>query len=92
MYRITLACKGVPSQLGPVAAADVTEEFSHRPWHQNVRCDWDGEQLLLHAENDWDADGKALLDEFSDVVSACIEGTFGYGLEVICVTSISDQS
>lgn len=90
MYRITLACNGIPSRLGPVGAADVTEEFSHRPWHQNVRCEWDGERLLLHAENDWDADGKALLDEFSDAVSASIEETFGYGLEVVSITSVAD--
>ena len=90
MYRITLACTGVPSQIGPVGAIDVTEEFSHRPWHQNARCEWDGERLLLHAENDWDADGKALLDEFSDAISACIQGTIGYGLEVVSITSIAD--
>jgi hypothetical protein len=82
VYRVTLSCKGVPTQLGQVGAADITEEFTHRPWHQNVLCEWDGEQLLLHADSDWDADGKALLDEFSDAVSACIAGTFGYSLEV----------
>ncbi len=82
MYQVTLICKGVPTQLGQAGAIDITEEFTHRLWHQNVLCEWDGEQLLLHAESDWDADGKALLDEFSDAISACIVGTFGYGLEV----------
>jgi hypothetical protein len=82
MYRVTLICKGVPTQLGQAGAIDVTEEFTHRPWHQNVLCEWNGQELLLHAESDWDVDGKALLDEFSDAISACIAGTFGYGLEV----------
>ena len=90
MYRIILVCNGVPAPLGQQGAVDITEEFTHRPWHQNVRCDWDGEQLLLHAENDWDEDGKALLDEFSDAVSACIEGTFGYQLGVKSIIPTSD--
>lgn len=87
MYRITLACEGVPPELGPVAAIDITEEFTHRQWHQNVRCEWDRTRLLLYAENDWDGDAIALLDEFSDAISACIEGTFGYGIEIVSVTT-----
>lgn len=54
MYRIVLACEGIPPELGPTAAIDVSEEFSHRQWHQNVRCEWDRTRLLLYAENDWD--------------------------------------
>ena len=26
---------------------DVLEEFSHRSWHTNVRCEWDGASLLV---------------------------------------------
>jgi hypothetical protein len=40
MYRIILACNGVPAHVGAEAASDITEEFTHRPWHQNVRCEW----------------------------------------------------
>jgi hypothetical protein len=76
MYLITLACTGFPSQLGPSGAVDIAEEFTHRPWHQNVRCEWDGSALILKAENDWDKEGKALLDEFSDAISACIAEPF----------------
>jgi hypothetical protein len=54
MHRITLACEGVPPELGPAAAIDITEEFTHRQWHQNVRCEWDRTRLLLYAENDWE--------------------------------------
>jgi hypothetical protein len=59
------------------AAIDVTEEFANRPWHQGVLCTWDGRTLLLRAENDFDSDGVALADEFSDAVAASIEGGFG---------------
>jgi hypothetical protein len=88
MYRVTLTCKGVPTQLGQVGATDITEEFTHRPQHQNVLCEWDGQQLLLRAESDWDGDGKALLEEFSDAVSACITGTFGYSIEVKAIVVV----
>jgi hypothetical protein len=85
MYKVILACKGVSPELGPAAAADISEEFAHRQWHRNVRCEWDQTLLLLHAENDWDADAKALIDEFSDAISACIPGTFGYSIGVVSI-------
>ena len=88
MYRVTLTCKGVPTQLGQSGASAITEEFTHRPWHQSVLCEWDGQQLILNAESDWDGDGKALLDEFSDAISACIAGAFAYSLEVKSVVVV----
>ena len=72
MYRITLACSGVPIDLGPQAAVDIAEEFSNRPWHTNVSCIWQDGQLILQAENDVDATGEALNDEFSDAICACL--------------------
>jgi len=72
LYRIKLACDGMPPSAGPQGAIDIAEEFTHRPWHQNVRCSWDGFSLTLTAENDFDENGRALLDEFSDAVVACI--------------------
>jgi hypothetical protein len=54
MYRITLACEGVAPELGSAAAIEISAEFTHRQWHQNVRCEWDRTRLLLYAENDWD--------------------------------------
>jgi hypothetical protein len=72
-YRITLACIGVPPELGLQGAIDIGEEFTHRHWHQNVCCEWDGTALILHAENDYDPDGKALMDEFSDSICACLK-------------------
>jgi len=88
MYRIVLACKGVPANVGAVAARDITKEFIHRPWHQNVRCEWDGSRLMLQAENDFDSNGLALLDEFSDAISASITGGFDGGIDVVSVTTL----
>ena len=76
MYRIVLTCKGVPTETGAACADDISTEFKHRPWHENVTCVWDGSQLTLQAENDFDSNGLALVDEFSDAISACIEGGF----------------
>jgi hypothetical protein len=71
-----LVCDGVPEQLGASAAKDITEEFRNRPWHKKAICSWDGALLFLTAENDFDEDGKALRDEFSDAISACISEGF----------------
>jgi hypothetical protein len=54
------------------AVADILTEFQSRPWHQHVACRREGPLLVLEASNDYDADGLALLDEFSDAVCACV--------------------
>ena len=76
VYRIVLACEGVPIDAAQQAASDITEEFTHRPWHQNTICTCDGHDLLLQAENDFDPHGLALMDEFSDAISACVASGF----------------
>jgi hypothetical protein len=91
MYRIILACNGVPIHVGAEAARDITEEFTHRPWHQNARCEWDGSRLILQADNDFDSNGLALLDEFSDAISACIEDGFDGGIDVVSVSSLPSE-
>jgi hypothetical protein len=88
MYRIVLACKGVPAGAGTAGAHDITEEFTHRPWHENVSCVWDGSQLILQADNDFDSNRLALLDEFSDAISACIKDGFDGDIEVLSVTAL----
>ena len=90
-YQITLVCTGVPLHVGPELATDVAEEFTHRPWHQNVLCKWDGTVLILQAENDWDADAKALTDEFSDAISANAD-VFEGGIEVRSITVLPENS
>jgi hypothetical protein len=85
MFRIILRCRGISPEDGPQAAIDVTEEFTHRPWQQNVKCSWTGHELILEAENDFDDAGLALQDEFSDAICACLSG----GLGPITVMSVT---
>lgn len=89
MYRIMLVCNGVPQHIGAAAADDIAEEFTHRPWHQNVQCSWDGSKLLLQADNDYDADGSSLTDKFSDAIVACITDGFDGSITVESVTALA---
>ena len=83
MFRIVLECSGVPSDQGEVAARDITKEFAeHRPHHRNVTCSFADGKLTLIAENDYDPKGLALMDEFSDCLSAFIRGGFDGDLVV----------
>jgi hypothetical protein len=91
MYRIILACKGAPENIGADCARDISEEFTHRPWHKNVTCVWDGSQLILQAENDYDPTGLALVDEFSDAISACIEGGFDGNIEILSIQELKSS-
>ena len=88
MYRIILVCKDVPAHAGAVAARDIREEFTRRPWHKDVSCAWDGSNLILQMDNDFDSNGLALLDEFSDAISACIEDGFDGDVKVLSVCEI----
>lgn len=85
MFRVRVICKGLTQDEGASVPADILEEFTHRPWHTNVRSEWDGEVLWLEAENDYDADGMALLDEFSDAVVACVsaKGTISFAVQSV---------
>ena len=48
----------------------------------------DGTRLLLEAENDYDAEGLALQDEFSDCISAYIAGDFDRRITVESITGV----
>jgi hypothetical protein len=85
-YRIVAACDGIPDEQGPQASLDVAEEFTHRPWHENVECKWTDGTLLLSAENDYDPEGLALMDEFSDAIAACTTADFGYSIRLVSAT------
>jgi hypothetical protein len=41
--------------------------------------------LLLPVENDYDADGEALADEFSDTIAAYAPGTPGYSVRIVSI-------
>ena len=76
---------GVSSRAGPAAAKHIEREFrENRPWQMHVACSFADGTLTLVAVNDYDHDGLALSDEFSDCLSAFIslgdisdEGEFG---------------
>jgi hypothetical protein len=39
MYRVVLACHGIPVSAGNEAATDIANEFrEHCTWHNNVIC------------------------------------------------------
>jgi hypothetical protein len=88
LYRVVLSCNSVPRHAGPQAAIAITEEFARRPWHSSVVCAWDGNALVLHAENDFDPEGLALMDEFSDAISACIAEGFDGDIRVLSTTRV----
>ena len=83
-YRVTLECDGVPSNEGEEAAIDITKEFAeHRTHHENVVCAFRHGKLVLIAENDWDPEGLALMDEFSDCISAYVVEPFDGDIRLI---------
>ena len=89
MYRIVLECNGIPASAGPEAAKDIAKEFvDHRHWHSNVTCSWDGSKLTLEANNDFDGNGLALQDEFSDCICAYVNEPFEGGIRVVSITQV----
>ncbi len=77
MFRVTLACENVPASAGAKAAKDIQHEFAERRLHhKKVVCAYTNGELVLTAENDFDPNGLALMDEFSDCISAYIEELF----------------
>jgi hypothetical protein len=87
MFRVAVVCEGITPSRGPQVALDVAAEFTNRPWHRNVRCEWVEGLQFLEAENDFDSTGEAVADEVSDAVAACWSG--GYSVRI---TSVKDAS
>jgi len=87
MYRISLVCLGIEPGEGPQVAADVLEEFSHRPWQSIVSCLWDGTAVSLVGDSDVDSTGDALADEFSDAVAA--SWSDGYSVRIVDVKEVT---
>jgi hypothetical protein len=92
MHRVRLICEGIPPVAGGEAASDITREFAeYRKWFSNVSCFWDGVRLVLEADSDFDSSGEALLDEFSDCVSAYVDGDFDSTISVDSVTEMGES-
>ena len=89
MFRVTLACEGVPATAGNAAALDIQKEFAEfRQHHRNVVCTFANGELVLTAENDFDPKGLALMDEFSDCISAYIVESFGGRIRLVDAVSV----
>ncbi len=73
MFKITMRAGGIDLGVGPEVAEDIENEFKERrPWHKRVTCTFSDGTLTLVAFNDFDPEGLALSDEFSDCLSAYI--------------------
>ena len=86
MYKIKLICEGVPEKAGHNVALDITQEFALRTWHNRALCTRSGSSLVLELENDFDENGLASLDEFSDAISACISEDFDGDIRIESVS------
>ena len=89
MHRVVLECSDIPAAEGEEAATDIEREFrEHRPHHQNVWCSFRAGKLVLEADNDFDPEGLALMDEFSDCISAYIATSFDGDIRLVSSTAI----
>jgi hypothetical protein len=91
MYRIVLACHGVPADEGELAAIDIQKEFNEfrSPRYTNATCRFENGILFLTCDNDgWDPRGLNLKDEFSDCLSAYISTLFDGDLRLISATAL----
>ena len=89
MFKITLACKGLPEAAATEAAPEIALEFhEHRTWYAAVQCLWRDDRLLLIAESDVDSDGVALSDEFSDCIFAYVSDWEEFKNEIVEVVKL----
>ena len=88
MFHITIVCDGLSNSAGEEAARDIAQDFAeHRTWHDYVACEWESSRLVLRAENDFDDDGAATLDEFSKCISAHVAEPGNF---VVAIQSVSE--
>jgi hypothetical protein len=89
MFTIKLVCRGIPKELGPTAATNITEEFRYCSCYGNAICLWRGDTLQLEATSDFDSDGRALAEEFSEAISACVAEPFDGAILIEQVVQLS---
>ena len=92
VYHITLTCSGLSGKEGAAAVPCILEEFTHRPWHQNVRSRWQDGLLWLEGESDYDPKGEALLDEFWDAVFACLHFSGSVHFDIVSVSNAQGEA
>jgi hypothetical protein len=93
MFRVVLACDGIPAAEGEQAAVDIQKEINEvrSPRYTNAICTFKNGELVLSCDNDgWDSRGLNLMDEFSDCLSAYISTPlFDRHLRLVSVTALS---
>ncbi len=92
MFRVTVKCERIPAATWPDAVEDVRTEFKERSWHSVVDVHWSGDTLFLTTVNNYDNDGEALADEFSDTVAAYAPGTPGYRVSLVSVEVVNGNA
>jgi hypothetical protein len=90
MFIIKLICRGIPKELGPKAATNITEEFRYCSCHFNAICRWREDALQLEATSEFDSEGRALAEEFSEAIAACVAEPFDGAILVEQVVRLSD--
>jgi hypothetical protein len=90
MYRIVLKWHPVRSEIGRQAAADIRDGFSVRDWHKNVSCIWSSNDnsITLQVENDFDPQGLATSDEFSDEICATVKDAGDGDISIVSIETI----
>jgi hypothetical protein len=89
MFIIKLICRGIPKELGPKVAINITEEFSCCSLHEDAICRWRGDALQLEAISEFDSDGRVLAEEFSEAICACVAEPFDGAILVEQIVRIS---
>ena len=89
MFHIIIECDGLPESEGPQAAGDIAEAYALRPWQQNVACSWNGKTLRIETDNDFDHDGLASQDEFSDEIVVYVRNAGYSDLRIVSVTELA---
>jgi len=72
MYRILAICDGMQPNCGEQAARDITAEFAALgDQYLSAQCEWNGTELVLRADSEWDEQGQLTADYFYKCVLAC---------------------
>jgi hypothetical protein len=93
MFRVTLACGGIPNELAAQAARDIEKEFTEfrAPRYTNANCRFEDGKIVLSCDNDgWDDKGLNLMDEFSDCLCAYLP-SFDGGIRLVSLTALDTK-
>jgi hypothetical protein len=93
MYRIVAVCHGLglaPSK-GEQTARDVTADFATDE-DVSAQCEWNGSDLILRADVDYDEDGVITLDYFRKCIEASCGAVVGAGVYLESIEELHDNA